>query len=560
MAPSGNKTQYGQATVVGVPVAVKEGKDPVSNHKVPLQGAANMRASSMLRALGAVLVLLCLVTFTMGEVKLPAVISSHAVLQREMAVPIWGTAAPGEKVTVKFRDQEKSAVADPQGKWLVKLDPLKTGGPDKLTVTGVNTLTLDDVLVGEVWLGSGQSNMQGGVGGYTKTDEVLAKLAAASYPKLRLKQSGSHGWQEATAQTNGQFSALLFAFGVRLQQELDVPVGLMVGAVGGTPSGYWLSQEAYDEDAACKDVVKQFAATYPVDQMQKDYEQALAKWEKDVEAAKQKGEKRLPGKPRPPLKAGECSGKIGHLYEGLIRPYIPYGMRGVLWDQGESGTAIHGVDQYTLMGALIRGWRKEWGQGDFPFLYVQKPSGGGCAWDPADPITCQAEKFAPLPAKAPASNEGIYRETHIRIMQYPNTAMAISTDLGSGIHPVNKSGYGARAARVALGMVYGRKVEIYGPIYQSHQVEGQKVRVKFSHVGQGLAMRHGEKLQGFQIAGDDKTFRWADAVIEGDTVVLSSPEVSKPAAVRYAWANSSPWANLFNKDGLPALTFRSDSW
>ena len=145
-------------------------------------------------------------------------------------------------------------------------------------------------------------------------------------------------------------------------------------------------------------------------------------------------------------------------------------------------------------------------------------------------------------------------------MQYPNTAMATASDLGSGTHPVNKSGYGSRAARVALGMVYGRKVEIYGPLYQSHEVEGNKIRVKFTHVGQGLAARHGDKLQGFTIAGDDKVFHWADATIDGDTVVVSSDKVAKPAAVRYAWANTYPWANLFNKDGLPALTFRTDSW
>jgi sialate O-acetylesterase len=239
---------------------------------------------------------------------------------------------------------------------------------------------------------------------------------------------------------------------------------------------------------------------------------------------------------------------------------IPFGIRGVLWDQGESGTAVFGVDQYTLMGALIRGWRKEWGQGDFPFLYVQKPSGEGCAWDPEDPVTNKANKFAPLPAAVPATASGVYRETHVRIAQYPGTAMVISTDLGSGIHPTNKSGYGSRAARVALGMVYGRKIEYYGPVYASHKVEGNKVRVSFTHVGAGLAFKHGDKLQGFAVAGEDKVFHWADAVIDGDTVVVTSDKVAKPVAVRYAWADKHPWANLFNKDGLPAQTFRTDGW
>jgi sialate O-acetylesterase len=355
-------------------------------------------------------------------------------------------------------------------------------------------------------------------------------------------------------------SAILFAFGVRLQQDLDVPVGIMVGAVGGTPSGYWLSEAAYESDAACKEVVQKALAKFSPEQAQQNYEAAVAKWEKDVEALKAKGATKLPGKPAPPVKPGESRGKIGNLYQAHIRPYIPFAIRGVLWDQGESGTAIQDVDQYTLMGALIRGWRKEWGQGDFPFIYVQKPSGGGCAWDPADPVTAMAEKFAPQQGKPPGAADGLYRETHIRIMQYPNTAMAISTDLGSGIHPVNKSGYGARAARVALGMAYGRDVEYYGPLYQSYQVDDNKVRVKFSHVGKGLAARHGDKLQGFAVAGENKVFYWAEARIDGDTVIVSSPEVSQPVAVRYAWSNSSPWANLFNQDGLPALTFRTDSW
>jgi sialate O-acetylesterase len=237
---------------------------------------------------------------------------------------------------------------------------------------------------------------------------------------------------------------------------------------------------------------------------------------------------------------------------------MPFAIRGVLWDQGESGTAIGGVDQYNLMGALIAGWRKEWGQDDFPFLYIQKPSGDGCAWDTSNPTTSQANKFLPLPAQVP--NDGQYRAMHIRIMTYPNTAMVTSSDLGNGVHPINKSGYGERASRVALGMVYGRKLEIYGPVYKSHTVEGDKIRVAFDHVGQGLAYQHGDKLQGFALAGDDKKFHWADALIDGNSIVLSCPAVTRPVAVRYAWSQNQAWANLFNRDGLPAISFRTDSW
>jgi sialate O-acetylesterase len=500
-----------------------------------------------------------------AKVQLPPVISANMVLQRDMAVPIWGTAAAGEKVTVKFRDQEKSVTADAQGKWRVKLDALRAGGPDVMTVAGENTLTLNNVLVGEVWVGSGQSNMAGAVKPYAKGDPVLAALATGGpYPRLRLMRPA--GWQEATPESIEAFSALLFSFGLPLQQKLDVPVGLLVGAVGGTPSGYWLSEEAYKADADCAKVVAKYALTYSFEDAQKKhqeemkkYEEAKAAWDKQPEEARK--DKRAPRPPAPPLKPGECRAKIGHLYAAHIQPFIPYAIRGVLWDQGESGTAIQGVDQCTLMGALIRGWRAEWGQGEFPFIYVQKPSGGGCAWDPEDAVTNKAEKFAPLPATVPAGGE--YRENHIRIMlAYPRTYMVTASDLGSGVHPVNKSGYGARACRVALGAVYGEKVEICGPVYASHKVDGAKVRVAFAHLGQGLAVRHAPKLQGFALAGADKGFKWADAAVETadgvDTIVLSSKDVPQPVYVRYAWAANAPWANLFNKDGLPAIPFRTD--
>ena len=346
---------------------------------------------------------LCLFHLTpaTAEVKLPPVLSSHMVLQRDMPLPIWGTAAPGEKVTVSFRDQEKSATADPQGKWLVKLDPLKAGGPDTMKIAGANTLTLDDVLVGEVWVGSGQSNMAGGVAGYAKNDEVLAKLAAANYPSCGSRRAAPRAGRRRHPRTTGGSRRSCSPLACALHQELDVPVGLMVGAVGGTPSGFWLSQEAYESDAACKEAVQKLAAAYSGADAEKKYEQDLQRWEKAAAEAKQKGAK-PPRKPDLPLKPGECRGKVGHLYEAHIRPFIPYGIRGVLWDQGESGTAISGVDQYTLMGALIRGWRKEWGQGDFPFIYIQKPSGGGCAWDPADPVTAQGRSSlrCPRPCRA----------------------------------------------------------------------------------------------------------------------------------------------------------------
>lgn len=441
-----------------------------------------------------------------ADVKVPPLFSDHMVLQRDMEAPVWGTAEPGEEIVVSIAGQSHEAKADADGKWSLKLKPLKVGGPYVLNIKGSNTIELKDVLVGDVWIGSGQSNMAGGVGGYAKNDEVLADLAAGTYPQLRFCRGKGGSWQESNPKTNPGFSAILFAFGQQLQKDLDVPVGLILGAVGGTPSGRWLTDEML----------------------------ANNKQTKEYKAA-----------------------KGGDLYKQHIQPVVPYGIRGVLWDQGESGTAINGLDQFTTMGALIGGWRDTWGQGEFPFIYVQKPSGGGCAWDKSNPTNRMAEDFTTLPATPQPGNAGDYRAHHVGIMNHPNTAMVTARDLGSGIHPRNKSGYGHRAAQVALGFTYGKDVEIYGPIYASHKVEGNKIRIQFNHVGNGLATKYGDGLQGFAVAGKDGKYHWAQATIDGDTVVASSENVPEPVSVQYAWDKNSTWANLFNKDGLPALIFRA---
>lgn len=471
---------------------------------------------------------------TIGEFSLPPVIGPHMVLQRDLPAPIWGKAAAGTKVTVKFRGQSKSTTADAEGKWMVKLDPLKAGGPDVLTITGKDTITLDDVLVGEVWVGSGQSNMDTEVvdfNKYTQKDPVLADYAGKTHPKLRLLvTTGEPGWKEATPENTGKFSALLFSFGVPLQKELDVPVGLIEGALSCSPSGPWVTQEMLDADPDSK--------------------------------ARQTAQKE--GKSLVPEALCTTGGKhascqIGSLYDNRIKPVVPYAIRGVVWDQGECGTAVQGVDQGTLMCALINGWRREWGQ-DFSFIYVQKPSGPGCAWDYENPVTKPAQKFAALPKTVPGTGAGLGAENRRLTMRNPNTAMAISSDLGTGLHPMNKSGYGARCAQVALGLAYGKEIEYYGPMYRSHQVEGARIRIHFDHVGQGLAVRHADRLQGFAIAGDDKVFHWADAVIDGDAVLVASAQVKNPVAVRYGWSKTYAWANLFNKDHMPAIPFRTDDW
>jgi sialate O-acetylesterase len=504
---------------------------------------------------------------THAKLTVPAVFSDHMVLQREMNTPVWGTADPNEKITVTFAGQEKSTAADNKGNWRIEFAPLPaSANPQTLTISGADSsLEIKDVLVGEVWVGSGQSNMAGGAGRYAANDKTLAALLEnAPYPKIRLslsKGAGQPSWSPATREAIEPFSALLFSFGQSLHQELDVPVGLIAGAVGGTPSGSWLSAEAFANDKQCQAAVAEFAKTYDLEKAREKFKTTLAAWEIRKEKLSAEGAK-VPRKPNPPVAPGQHQRgtTVGNLYDRFIQPYIGFGIRGVLWDQGESGTAILGVDQVTLMAALINGWRDEWSQGDFPFVYIQKPSGGGCAWDPSDPITREAEAFVtPIP-ELKANDNGLYREHHINIRNYPNTWMSSASDTGPMVHPTNKWGYGNRAAQVALHAAYDKDVPAYGPSYRSHTVEDNKIRITFHDIGPGLAFKHHDALQGFAIAGDDKIFHWADATIDGDTTLVSSPEVPSPVSVRYAWARNHPWANLFSKNGLPALTFRTDNW
>ena len=484
-----------------------------------------------------------------AEPTLDPMFGDHMVLQRGMLVPIWGTADPGQKVTVSFRDQKKETTADQEGKWKVKLDPLKVGAPGKLTVAGKTPRVLSDVQVGDVWLGSGQSNMSWRVGKFVAGDEALAAMVKAGpYPNLRLYKGD---WKIAAPEDIGNFSALMFSFGLPLQKELDVPVGLIVGAVSGTASGRWLSPEMLLDDPSLKKTLESNEPGKTFLKEIKAHPKTLAKWE---EAAKQAA---ADGKPVPEKPA--LPSHLGDLYAQFIEPVVPYAIRGVVWDQGESGMGIKGVDhQFPVMHALIQGWRKAWGQGDFPFLCVQKPSGGGCAWDAqGNPLTRMASKFVPQPTEPNDPRNGNWRCNQIQLIDLPKTAFVITSDLGSGIHPPDKSSYGRRACNIALSYVYAGNSPIYGPRYDSHVVEGKQIRVRFKHVGKGLVMRHSDKLQGFEIAGKDHPWHWAEAKIEGDTVVVSSQEVPHPVHIRYKSHNSCPWANLFNKDRWPAFAFNT---
>jgi sialate O-acetylesterase len=417
------------------------------------------------------------------------VFGNNMVLQRGMKVPVWGKAAAGEKVTVTLLDQKKTTKADKKGNWSVKLDELKAGGPYEMTVSGnKNTVTFKNVLVGEVWVCSGQSNMQWTI---ANTDKEGKSVADAKLPELRLN-SGT--WLECTPETAHKFSATAYYFGRDLQKALGMPVGLINRSVGGTSARLWTSKSAIEAAPAMKPFL---ADLFPKDK----------------------------------------GGGIGNLYEGNIRPLIPYAMRGVIWYQGESDA--NRPEEYThLFKTLIRSWRADWGQGDFPFLFAHLGAIGGPVKD------------------ANQVGWGPIREAQSAALELPATAVAAFHDSDADLHPRRKDLVGARLALAARAIAYGEKIVYSGPAFDGVKFEGDKAIVSFKHVGGGLVVK-GESLKGFAVAGKDGKFVMADAKIEGDKVVVSSKSVSAPAFVRYAFA-SNPQATLYNREDLPALPFRTD--
>ena len=347
----------------------------------------------------------------------------------------------------------------------------------------------------------------------------------------------------------------------------------MVGAVGGTPSGTWLTPEQFEADAACKAEVEKALAAYKPDEEKAKFDKAMEAYEKELTAyktaaaadpasTKPAATANAPSSsprasPNPQASPAKCRRRKARLSLRTLRQTLhPLRHSRRTLGPGESGTQIRDVDQYTLMGALIHGWRNTWGQGDFPFLYIQKPSGGGPALNPADPITLAANKFATEPPTPPT--DGAYRDLHIRIGRYPHTYMVISSDLGPDTHPWNKTGYGARGARI-IGAVYGHKSSTTAPSMTRSKSTAPKstsnsptsARASSPATAKSFGLRRRRRRQ---------KFHWADAAIDGDTVILHSEKVANPVAVRYAWSSSTPWANLFNKDGLPTQTFRTDDW
>ena len=510
------------------------------------------------RLLPALFTLSMIVGPTLADVRLPNLVSDNMVLQRDMQAPIWGWADPGEAVTVTLNGKTAAAKAGPDGRWQVKLGPLAAGGPHEMQMRGKNTITVKNVLVGEVWICSGQSNLIFRVGQNTNGREVAAK---ADYPRIRMLVVGRDvsakplddvkgiRWVECSPRTVGGFSAVGYFFGRDIHKALDVPVGLIQSGVTDTRVEFYMSRAALESDPDFAFVYERWARwrkALNIDRDFPDIEDNLHEvyqdqrpmrlgWQKAVAEAKKAG------KPPPPepkylpwrIFKNYPSGQ----HNAIIRPLIPFGIRGVVWYQGEgNGTTAHLYRK--LFPALIRSWRAEWGQGEFPFLFVQ------------------------LPKITPCVDWAELREAQFMTLRsVPNTGMAVTHDLevvGDIVHPPQKEPFGARLALIALGMVYGKDVAYSGPLFKEAAREGNAWRIRFGCAEDGL-VANGGKLKGFTVAGEDQRFVPANAVIDGETVVVSSPAVPQPASVRYGWA-SDPCGNLTNHTGLPASPFRTDDW
>jgi sialate O-acetylesterase len=480
-----------------------------------------------------------------AEVKLPALISDHMLIQQQAPVRIWGSAAPGEAVKVAIQAQTLSATAGSDGKWEVFLAPMAAGGPYELMVSGTNSITVHDVLAGEVWVGSGQSNMEFAM---ARVKDFEREIPAANYPQIRLftvkrvvaaepAEDVQGSWSACTPDTVKSFSAVAYFFGRELHQTRHVPVGLIHSSWGGTPAQAWTEKSFLDDDQNLHVYRTNWDKTltdFPA--KQEDYEKnVLPKWEQQVAAAKQSGAK-APAKPGPPVGPGHPNTPTG-LYNGMIAPLTPYAIRGVIWYQGESNANANEARLYRrLFPAMIESWRKQWGQGSFPFYFVQLANFQTNGWWP------------------------MLRESQTETLELAHTGQALAIDVGNrtDIHPTDKQTVGHRLALVALAQTYGEQIVSSGPSLREMTLNGADATIWFDNVGKGLEAKGGA-LTGFAVAGADQKFVPATAKIVDNRVVVSSPDVKEPKAVRYAWADY-PMAALYNGEGLPAVPFRTDTW
>lgn len=482
-----------------------------------------------------------------AAVTLPAMLSSHMVLQREQPIHLWGWADPQETVTVDFHSAQQSASANRIGRWDVYLPPQAAGGPYTLTVKAANTIQLDDVMVGDVWFASGQSNMEMPLAGFPDSAVVMngnEEIRNADKPNLRLllihhktsdfpvRDFEPTAWTRCTPETAAKFSAVAYFFGRDLAEKEHVTIGLIDSTWGGTPGEAWISMHGLSSDAALMPVFSEWASFA-------DGQTEIAATEeaerKEDEAARKANQplKQHPWHPNP------GSWQPAALYNGMVAPATDFRIKGAIWYQGESNASVGRANLYqNVMETLIADWRTNWHEGNFPFLFVQianYKTGGGNTWP-------------------------IVREAQRRTLAVVNTGMAVTVDIGdpTNIHPANKQDVGARLALAARKTAYGEHdVEDAGPMFREATAEGQSLRVLFDHTTGGLVAKGGGALTGFEVAGDDHHFMSANAKIDGNTVLISSDGIAEPKYVRYGWADA-PTVNLTNGKGLPTSPFTSE--
>jgi sialate O-acetylesterase len=483
-----------------------------------------------------------------AQVALPKILASHMVVQRDLPVHVWGLAAPGEEVSVSFRGETRSTKAGQLGRWSVYLNPGAAGGPFKLVVTGTpaaaggddapaQIITLDDVLVGDVWVASGQSNMEFPM---SRAATGAEDLPHAANPRIRLlivkkraeeyarDDADTEGWAVSSTETARDFSAVAWYFAREIEAREHVPVGVIDSTWGGTLVECWTRLAALGEDAALAPL---FVSRGKMTDSESD---ALLE---DKRRDKLRDQARAEGKPEPqfPWHPQLAMWAPSLLYNGMIAPLTPFPIRGAIWYQGESNSALERAPLYNrIFRAMIEDWRRQWGEGDFPFLYVQ------------------ISNFKSTPLEDWAT----LREQQLKTLELRNTAMVVTIDIGNpdNVHPTDKLDVGQRLARTARALSYGETIEYSGPLFRQATQEGSAIRVWFDHA-KGLTAKNGEPT-GFEVAGTDGIFSPATARIEGTTVVAASPSVAEPVFVRYGWANS-PQCNLFNGEGLPASPFTS---
>ena len=485
-----------------------------------------------------------------AQVTLPRVFSDHMIVQRDVPVHVWGMAGAGQGVMVGFRGETRSTVAAATGRWSVYLKPGAAGGPFDLSVTETpamggstkptapQTTTLSDVLVGDVWVASGQSNMEFAMRQAATADAdlphadnprvrlLLVKKKAAEYP---LDNVETDGWQVSSPESAKDFSAVGWYFARDIAQRENVPVGVIDSTWGGTVADTWTREAALGADAALAPVFVQWG------KMTEKESDALLR---DQDEQRQRAEAKAEGKPEPqfPWHPTLLSWGPGMLWNGMIAPLTPFPIRGVIWYQGESNSALARAPLYQrVFSTMIEDWRHEWGVGDFPFLFVQI----------SNFKSNETEDWAEL------------REQQLKTLALRNTAMAVTIDIGNpdNVHPTDKVDVGLRLARAARALSYGENVAYTGPVFRQATPEGNAIRVWFDHPSKGLAAKGGE-LTGFEVASADGRFVAATAKIDGDTIVVSSDAAPAPLYVRYGWANS-PQCNLFDGEGLPASPFTS---